>query len=412
MDKVDLVVIGGGIAGSAIAGRMSSAGVRVLVLEQTEQFVDRVRGEYIAPWGVREVIELGLWDAARSVPHCNLLTHFVGFEEGIPEDVAVATMRDFSVMAPDVPGALGVSHPGLSEALLAHAALCGARVVRGTSSVTVERGPTPMVRWAVGDEAFDAAARLVIAADGRSSTLRRASRPSMHETHATRFLAGMLVADTQDWPRHIACHGVEGDVEYIMFPQADSLTRVYVAWSIDQPGRLAGRDRQRSLLDSLRLDCTSWSSAIAGGTPAGPCSWFPMTDSWLDDPVQDGIVFAGDAAGWSNPLIGQGLSVAMRDARVLTDALLGDERWAGDVLRAYADERAERMRRLRVSMAVSALIYDFGPAATDRRARIRAAMEADPLLAASRATTVAGPWAFPAEAFSDEAYNAIASLRR
>jgi 2-polyprenyl-6-methoxyphenol hydroxylase-like FAD-dependent oxidoreductase len=120
-------------------------------------------------------------------------------------------------------------------------------------------------------------------------------------------------------------------------------------------------------------------------------------------------VFAGDAAGWSNPLIGQGLSVAMRDARVLTDALLADERWHGDALCVYAEERAERMRRLRVSMAVSDIIYEFGPAAAERRARIRAAMAADPILAGSRATTVAGPWAFPAEAFTDSALAAIAA---
>ena len=409
MDNVDLIVVGGGIAGSAIAARMGAAGARVLVLEHTERFVDRVRGEYIAPWGVREVIALDLFDVIRAVPHSNLMTHFVGFEEGIPEDVAVATMRDFGVMVPDVPGALGVSHPGTSEALLTHAATCGTNVIRGVSSVDVRGGATPSVSWSVGDERSEVAARLVVATDGRASTVRRACGVALHETEATRYLAGMLVADTDDWPRNIACHGVEGEVEYIMFPQADGLTRVYVSWPIEQPGRLAGPDRQRKLLDSLQLGCTTWSKAISGGTPAGPCSWFPMTDSWLDDPVHDGLVFAGDAAGWSNPLIGQGLSVALRDARVLTDALLADDRWGADALREYAEERTERMRRLRVSMAVSAIIYAFGPEVADRRARIRAAMAADPILAGSRATTVAGPWAFPAEAFAGEAFDAISA---
>jgi 2-polyprenyl-6-methoxyphenol hydroxylase-like FAD-dependent oxidoreductase len=408
-DTVDLVVVGGGIAGATIAARMSAAGARVLVLEQSEQFVDRVRGEYIAAWGVREVIALGLWDVVRSVPHSNLLTHFVGFEEQIPEEIAITTMRDFGVMVPDVPGALGVSHPGLSEVLLTHAASCGATVVRGTSSVAVDCGAMQTVRWKLGEQASQVDARLVVAADGRGSGLRRATGLKLNETEPERLLAGMLVADTHDWPRHIACHGVEGDVEYIMFPQADGLMRVYIAWPSDQPRRLAGEDRQRKLLDSLRLDCTTWSEAIAGGTPAGPCSWFPMTDSWLDDPVQDGIVFAGDAAGWSNPLIGQGLSVAMRDARVLTDGLLADERWSRDALRDYAEERSERMRRLRVSMEVNAIIYAFGPAVADRRARIRAAMAADPILAGSRATTVAGPWAFPAAAFTDETFATIAA---
>jgi 2-polyprenyl-6-methoxyphenol hydroxylase-like FAD-dependent oxidoreductase len=409
VDKVDLVVVGGGIAGSVIAGRMSHSGASVLVLEQSEQFVDRVRGEYITPWGVREVIAMGLWDVIRAVDHCNVFTRFVGFEEQIPEDVAIASMRDFNVMVPDVPGAFGVSHPGLSEALLAHAASLGARVVRGTSSVSVEHGSTPTVRWSVGDQPFETGCRLVIATDGRASTLRRACGLTLHETEATRFLAGMLVAGTDEWPRDVACHGVEDETEYIMFPQADGLTRVYVGWNIDQPKRFAGPDRQRTFLDSLRLKCTSWAPAIADGTPAGPCSWFPMTDSWLDDPVHEGIVFAGDAAGWSNPLIGQGLSVALRDARVLTDALLAGDSWSDDRLWPYTDERAERMRRLRVAMTVSDLIYAFGPEAIERRARIRAVMNADRVLAGARATTVAGPWAFTPDSFSDEAVATIAA---
>ena len=101
--------------------------------------------------------------------------------------------------------------------------------------------------------------------------------------------------------------------------------------------------------------------------------------------------------------------MALRDAHVLTDALLDDASWGDRALRAYVDERAERMRRLRVAMAVTALIYDFGPSAADRRVRIRAAMAADPILGASRATTVAGPWAFPAEAYTGEAFAAIAA---
>ena len=42
----------------------------------------------------------------------------------------------------------------------------------------------------------------------------------------------------------------------------------------------------------------------------------------------------------------------------------------------------------------------------DREQR-RAAMAADPILAGSRATTVAGPWTFPAEAFTQEALDTI-----
>ena len=50
----DLVIVGGGIGGSALATVMARAGRSVLVLEKSEEFEDRVRGEWIAPWGVVE----------------------------------------------------------------------------------------------------------------------------------------------------------------------------------------------------------------------------------------------------------------------------------------------------------------------------------------------------------------------
>ena len=51
--------IGGAVFGKAIAGR----GASVLVLERTRTFTDRIRGEGIAPWGVAELKELGLYNA-------------------------------------------------------------------------------------------------------------------------------------------------------------------------------------------------------------------------------------------------------------------------------------------------------------------------------------------------------------
>jgi 2-polyprenyl-6-methoxyphenol hydroxylase-like FAD-dependent oxidoreductase len=407
--SVDLVVVGGGIAGAAVAGRMGAAGAEVVVLEQSGRFLDRVRGEFMAPWGVREAIDLGLWDVIRAVEHSNMISHLAPFDETVREDVAVASMRDLGSVLPGVPGALGISHPGLCEALLANAASCGAVVCRGTKSTQVVQGTTPIIRSKLDGDSVELTARLVVSADGPASTLRRASGVALNETEAKRFLAGMLVADTGGWPRHVGCLGVEGDREFLVFPQADGLARVYLGWSVGQPARFGGADRQQRFLDDIRLQCASWSAALAAGSPAGPCSWFPMTDSWLDEPVQDGVVFAGDAAGWSNPLIGQGLSVAIRDARVLTDTLIANERWTQDTLRAYGDERRERMRRLRVSLAVNQLIYEFGQDAAERRTRIRAAMQADPNLGLIGATNTVGPWAVPPDAYSEETYDALAT---
>jgi 2-polyprenyl-6-methoxyphenol hydroxylase-like FAD-dependent oxidoreductase len=63
-DSFDVVIIGGGIAGSALAAQLAKAGKGVLVLEQQLTYKDKVRGETFCPWGVRELVRMGLDDVA------------------------------------------------------------------------------------------------------------------------------------------------------------------------------------------------------------------------------------------------------------------------------------------------------------------------------------------------------------
>src|SRR5258708_23317844 len=61
----DLITVGGGIDGAALAGTMAEHGARVLVLEREIRFKDRVRGEGLLPWGVGEARTLGLYAGIR-----------------------------------------------------------------------------------------------------------------------------------------------------------------------------------------------------------------------------------------------------------------------------------------------------------------------------------------------------------
>ena len=58
----DIVTVGGGLGGSALARAMAQQGARVLIVEREQRFKDRVRGEWMAPWGVAEVRELELYE--------------------------------------------------------------------------------------------------------------------------------------------------------------------------------------------------------------------------------------------------------------------------------------------------------------------------------------------------------------
>ena len=58
--KYDIITIGGGLGGAALAKSMAENGAKVLVLESETQFRDRVRCEVLMPWGVAEAQGLGI----------------------------------------------------------------------------------------------------------------------------------------------------------------------------------------------------------------------------------------------------------------------------------------------------------------------------------------------------------------
>ena len=56
----EVVIVGAGVAGSAMAIVLARLGFAVLLLEKSSVHVDRIRGESITPWGVEEAQRLEL----------------------------------------------------------------------------------------------------------------------------------------------------------------------------------------------------------------------------------------------------------------------------------------------------------------------------------------------------------------
>ena len=56
----DVIIVGGGIAGSTLGGVLARGGLGVLVVEREVRFRDRIRGEVTWPWGVAEARRAGL----------------------------------------------------------------------------------------------------------------------------------------------------------------------------------------------------------------------------------------------------------------------------------------------------------------------------------------------------------------
>jgi flavin-dependent dehydrogenase len=83
----DLLVVGGGLAGSALASVMGRAGASVVVVERERAFRDRIRGEVLHPWGVAEAHALDLVEPLlRDLREMPMLTGHVGGAGGPTRD--------------------------------------------------------------------------------------------------------------------------------------------------------------------------------------------------------------------------------------------------------------------------------------------------------------------------------------
>jgi 2-polyprenyl-6-methoxyphenol hydroxylase-like FAD-dependent oxidoreductase len=197
----------------------------------------------------------------------------------------------------------------------------------------------------------------------------------------------------------------------MIFPRADGQVRLYVNFAVGQRGRFTGPDRVRDVLDAFRLSCLPPGDSIATAAPAGPAALYPWNDSWTDTPCAQGVVLIGDAAGWSDPIIGQGLSISLRDARMVADVLRSGNDWSASAFDSYKTERAERMRRLRITAAIrTSMMCTFSEEGRQRRLAYNQAMADDPLAAAPINAAFSGPETAPAEAYEPENLQRILAL--
>ena len=178
----------------------------------------------------------------------------------------------------------------------------------------------------------------------------------------------------------------------------------------EQAARWAGRAGPRRFLQAF-AGLRSIPAALGLGdvTAAGPCATLSGEQTWCEQPYADGVVLAGDAGGYDDPVDGQGLSLAMRDVRQLSEFLLATGDWTVAGLHPYGQQRAERLRRMRrVSRTFAALMTDFTAEGRARRSRYYAASGAgrDDVRMALGAIWV-GPDRLPVEAFSNQLHESL-----
>jgi 2-polyprenyl-6-methoxyphenol hydroxylase-like FAD-dependent oxidoreductase len=394
----EIVIVGGGVGGGTLATVLARNGIDVVVLERETIYPDRVRGEFIAPWGVAEFKRLGLLDLLYENGAIHTKRN-VPYDENLSPEQAEQRTLDLTKMHPEAPGPICIGHPSMCNAFAESALAAGAVVLKGVRDIDCVQGNSPLVSCSHEGKKLELKPRLIIGADGRNSIVRKqlGFRTEADEPH--NLLGGMLVANVPDWPREMQAIGTEDRLHYLIFPQGKDLVRLYACYDFADKARFTGPGKQDRALQAFRLNCLPLADAILAGTPIGPFYSYSNEDHWVDDPTAPGVVLIGDAAGHNDPVTGQGVSITARDVRLVSDILLSNKRsWTQDDFAPYIEERRERMRRLRIAGRLAAKVrVEFGTDARTRRMRVAqrfAAGQLSPLPA-----TLIGPERLPAEAY-------------
>jgi 2-polyprenyl-6-methoxyphenol hydroxylase-like FAD-dependent oxidoreductase len=263
----------------------------------------------------------------------------------------------------------GFYHPDMQEVLLTAAAEAGAEVWRGASVRAVRSDSLPTVVVEQDDWMSELQARLVVAADGRSSLTRKWAGFEVQHDPERRLFAGVLLENVPLPPdTWYAVMNPTNGQEVFLGNVGHGRVRAYLGYPKDANRRFQKADDIPRLIEESV--CTGAAADLyAHARAVGPLATFGSDDSWVEHPYKEGVVLVGDAASTCDPSFGQGLAMTLRSVRLLRDQLLKTEDWevAGH---AYAEEQHRHFSVIHMLEDwYRSMFLETGPEADARRAK-------------------------------------------
>ncbi|HEY8491118.1 MAG TPA: NAD(P)/FAD-dependent oxidoreductase [Dehalococcoidia bacterium] len=345
MAVTDVLVVGAGPAGSTAAALLARRGLDVTLVDRAVFPRDKPCAEFLSPGAVAALAEAGLGHVVRSEERLALRGFAVYPWEGEPFRAEYGGRAGVAVRRTE-----------LDHALLQEAARAGARVRQGVRAVAIRGtpdGPAVAVQARDGGDG-EIAARLVIAADGVRSVLAR--RLGLLRPAGPRRVA--LVTHLAG----VAGLGSYGEMHVMpgaycgVAPLSAGLANVALVVDVAEAAALRGRPEAylRERLHGL----PHLAARLAGARQATPVLTVGPMAFRARRASADGVLLAGDAAGFLDPFTGQGVYRAVRGALLaarVAEAALREGDTSARRLREY-----DRLRReFRGQHAVERLVQAF-----------------------------------------------------
>ncbi len=296
IQNLSVLIVGGGLAGLSCAIRMTQMGHKVTLWDKDKSVKRKVCGEYLSPLGVKCAFELGHQDVLKD------FEPIYGMNLTSPNQAKVET---------NFPSGYGISlnRKAVEESLWQKAKDLGVSLIRGEMIKEIN---TSGEGWNINGIYGD----LLVGADGRQSLVAK-KLGFQKNSNDKKISIHIYVKRKSDFQRRGEMI-VLGNGGYIGINPINS-SEDNVSWVGDQSVFKKWKNKEsfaQSLLQHPRLKDLYGEEAEYGEITS-----VAKISHRVRDIVTHNAVLIGDAAGFIDPLTGEGMTRAFECTKILSDSL-------------------------------------------------------------------------------------------